>query len=206
MYKWARTAGLSTADPCAGVENIDTSSAGFRVWTTADLHRFFSHHPPGTTARLTLQLALWTGLRRGDICRLSRAMIKSVDGIEYLSVDTEKTGAIVEIPIMPPLRQAIASPPAGDFVFLLNRLGRPYSKEVLGNEFREWCKEAGVSGRLHGIRKALGGLLADAGCSSYEIAAILGHEKISTTEIYTKTANRRRLARDGFEKLRGLEW
>jgi integrase len=49
--------------------------------------------------------AAWTGMRRGDVCRLRWAAVNLAEGI--LAVRTDKTGARVEIPILEPLRAVL---------------------------------------------------------------------------------------------------
>ena len=79
----------------------------------------------------------------------------------------------------------------------------PYTPASLGNWFRDRATEAGVPGTLHGLRKAGATRLADAGATEWEIAAYLGHSGTGLASIYTKKANRRRLADSGFAKLSG---
>ncbi|MCK1338615.1 site-specific integrase [Bradyrhizobium sp. 38] len=57
---------------------------------------------------------------------------------------------------------------------------------------RDAIKAAGItdlSCRPHGLRKTLGRMLADAGCSAHDIMAALGHTE---AERYTHEADRRR--------------
>ena len=73
--------------------------------------------------------------------------------------------------------------------------------------FRYWCDQAALPNRsAHGVRKAVGGLLAEAGCTEHQIMAILAHVEARTTEKYTKSAARAALALDGMQALRSLEW
>jgi integrase len=48
--------------------------------------------------------------------------------------------------------------------------------------------------RSHGLRKATGRLLAEAGCSAREIMAVLGHASLTEAERYTRGADQERLA------------
>jgi enterobacteria phage integrase len=58
-----------------------------------------------------------------------------------------------------------------------------------------------VSCVTHGLRKAAGRRLAETGCSSKEIAAILGHESLKEVERYTKAADQRKLATSAMKRL-----
>lgn len=53
----------------------------------------------------------------------------------------------------------------------------------------------------HGIRKAVGSLLAEAGCTQYEIMALHGHSDPKTSEIYTRSVDRLRLAEQALDRI-----
>lgn len=60
--------------------------------------------------------AACTGLRRGDVCRLRWESVDLDEGV--LMVKTSKTGASVEVPIFPPLREVLEKQDRdGDLVF-----------------------------------------------------------------------------------------
>lgn len=57
---------------------------------------------------------------------------------------------------------------------------------------------------MPGLRKTLGGMLADGGATTRHIMDTLGHTGIKHAELYTKSANQERLARAGMEKFTQL--
>ena len=52
----------------------------------------------------------------------------------------------------------------------------------------------------HGLRKAAARRLAEAGCSSKEIAAITGHKTLAEVERYTREADQERLSKSAIQK------
>ena len=54
----------------------------------------------------------------------------------------------------------------------------------------------------HGLRKAAARRLAEAGCSTHEIAAITGHASLKEVARYTEAADRKRLAQSAMAKVR----
>jgi integrase len=56
----------------------------------------------------------------------------------------------------------------------------------------------------HGLRKAAGRRLAEAGCSSRELMAVLGHKTLAEAERYTREADQVRLATAAVARLQGL--
>ena len=63
-------------------------------------------------------------------------------------------------------------------------------------------KRAPAECDLHGLRKALGSRLAEAGLTEHQIAAVLGHAGAGAVKAYTRGADQKRLAA---EALRTLE-
>lgn len=84
-----------------------------------------------------------------------------------------------------------------------DRVDAPYKTESLGNWFRDRRNEAGVPGSLHGLRKVAATRLADADATEWEIASCLAHTDTKPASVYTKKANRARLADSVFAKLGG---
>jgi hypothetical protein len=73
--------------------------------------------------------------------------------------------------------------------------------------FSKWCRQAGLENRTaNGIRKAVGSILAEAGCTQYQNMAIHGHSESRTSEIYTRAVERPELARQGLEAMEAMEW
>jgi integrase len=139
--------------------------------------------------------------RRGDVIRLGRQHVQH--GV--LSLRQQKTGAQVDIPVLPELEAAIeAMPKAEHLAFLVTEFGKPFTAEGFGNWFRLQCKTVGLPADLsaHGLRKAGATRLAEHGCSDHEIMAWGGWTSLKEVQRYTIAANRKRLAQDAAKKLR----
>jgi integrase len=150
-------------------------------------------------------LALCTGASRGDLVHLGWPSI-SGDRISYRRA---KTRAKVDIPILPDLAAELSQIPLGKMTFLETKDGTVRSAAGLALDMRRWCDEAGIGDKdenghrlsLHGLRKALGRRLAEAGCSPHEIMACLGQTDIASAAIYTKAYDRAQTAGGAMEKL-----
>lgn len=197
LFRWAVSVNLAKDNPTIGVTFLDKRTEGFKPWTLHDVERYRARWPLGTRQRLALELLLCTGLRRGDAARLGRQHVR--DGVA--SLRTEKTDEPVYIEIKPALAAAIAAGPTGDLTFIVGESGRPLSKESFGNYFREWCNAAGVKASAHGLRKLAASLMAEDGASEAELQAFFGWTTNSQSLIYTRAANRRKLAKSAGEKL-----
>jgi integrase len=199
MFAWSVEEGELPDNPTLGVTRAKAKTAGYPTWSEAEIARFEARHPVGTKARLAFALLLHTGQRRGDIVRMGPQHIHN----GALAITQEKTGTTVAIPVHPKLREIIdATPMVGVKTFLVTQHGKPYVAAGFGNWFRDLCNEAECPGvSAHGLRKATATRLADIGCSEHEIASILGHTSIAVVEIYTRAANRKRLAQSAMRKL-----
>ncbi|WP_240643535.1 tyrosine-type recombinase/integrase [Paracoccus siganidrum] len=209
MYRWATERRLCAVNPAIGIARIDRGRGGAVPWTPEDLRKYREHHPPGTAAHLALTLFMFTACRISDAIRLGRQHETTVEGVRALRWQPVKRGsAEVTIPLMPPLYRATRAAKVTGETYLLNYRGQPFATpDSLGQMFRRWCRDAGLDNRSsHGIRKAAGHLLAQEGCSQYQIMTVHGHTQAKTSEVYTKGVERWRLARDAMGALEAMDW
>lgn len=191
LFRWAVAEEILTDNPAEGVPLFKLKKGGHKPWTIKEVRQYRDAYPLGTRERLALEIAINTGLRRGDIARLGRQHIRQ--GV--IDIRTEKTGVQLFIPVLPKLEEAIAAGPVGDMVFLSGkRGGRPMTKESVGNLFRDWAKAAGINKRLHGLRKLCATIIADDGASELELQALFGWITNNQSAVYTAEANKKRLA------------
>jgi len=184
------------------VPYIKTGSQGFHSWTLEEVSQFEAAHPIGTTARLALGLLLLTSQRRSDVVELGPQHVRA-GWLKFVQVkNRHKKPVVIEIPVIPALRQIIDATPSGALAFLVTEFGKPFTANGFGNRFRKWCDEAGLPDcSAHGLRKASAARLAELGCTDHEIMAITGHQTLKEVARYTAAANRKKLAGSGMAKL-----
>ncbi len=201
LFRWALEADYIKIDPTAGVKNPPKAvGQGFPVWTEDEIDRYHAKWPLGTKERVWIDLLLYTGLRRGDAVLLGRQHVR--DG--FFTLRTEKSGKEVIIcnPVLPVLAKTLAAGPTGDLAFICGERGQPLTKESFGNMFRVACDTAKVKGKsAHGLRKAGATRAADNGASDSELMALFGWTDRQMPAIYTREANRKRLARQAGTKM-----
>jgi integrase len=164
---------------------------------TDDVTKYEARWPIGTRERVWLDVLLYTGLRRGDAVALGRQHVR--DGVATLR--TEKTGVTVTIPILPALAATLAAGPCGELAFICGEGGKPLTKESFGNAFREACRAAGVRKSAHGVRKIGATRAAENGATVAELEAIFGWQGGGMASLYTRAADRARLAKGAMSKL-----
>lgn len=198
LFRWAIDAELVTIDPTAGVKNpARPKTGGFKAWTEDDLIAYEARWPEGTKERVWLHVLLYTGLRRGDAVTIGKQHVR--DGVATLR--TEKTATEVHIPILPELADTLRIGPTGDLAFIVGETRQPLTKETFGNMFRAACNAAGVKKSAHGVRKIGATRAANAGATVAELEALFGWTGGTMASLYTKTADRKRLARQASEKI-----
>ncbi len=199
VFRWALDAGLIDVDPTAGVANpARPKTHGFKAWEEEDVAAYERRWPEGTRERVWLHVLLYTGLRRGDAVLLGKQHVR--DGVATLR--TEKNATEVNIPILPILEETLAIGPTGDLAFIVGGKGRPLTKESFGNFFKRACVAAGLKEHsAHGVRKIGATRAAEAGATVAELEALFGWSGGAMASHYTRTADRKRLARQAAEKI-----
>lgn len=201
LFDWAEKNGLLAVNPAHGIARAKADQS-FHTWTLDEVSQFEKHHPAGSTARLFLHLGLFTGLRISDLAQVGRQHMQ--DGwLKYRPGKTQhSTGVMVQIPILPILQATIAESQTGDLTLLMNEYGKAYSTGGLGNRVRKWCDAAELPHcSAHGLRKAGATIAAENGATDDELMAIFGWTTKQQTTLYTRSANRKRLASNAIHKL-----
>lgn len=151
--------------------------------------------------RRVVVLARYTGQRRGDLCALGWS---AYDGAAIRLVQ-QKTGEPMMLPVHPALKVALDQwrQTATATTILTNTLGRPWKPAHLSHELPVALVRLGLPRDLnvHGLRKLAATEMADAGCTTHEIAAVTGHRTLSMVAHYTRSADQGRLAGAAVVKL-----
>lgn len=201
VYKWAVAPNVQIVriNPARDVQLFKPkTNEGFHTWTIEEVRAFAKKHPLGTKAHLALGLLLFTGVRRSDVVLLGRQMLRE----GWLHFTEKKNGKrqpkARQLPVLPALQHIINHSPAGNMTFLVTEYDRPFTGNGFGNKMRDWCDEAGLPQcSAHGLRKAGATIAADNGATEHQLMAIFGWESPKQAALYTRKANRRKLAGAG---------
>lgn len=200
LLSYAVDIGWVKTDVSIGIKRLKTKDEGATPWSESQIAQYQAHWPIGSRQRLAFDLLLYTGQRRSDVVEMGFGSI--VGG--YINVKQIKTGKQLEIPIHPALLESIASWDSDAPTFLHTTQGRKSTSNGFYNQFVKWCESAGLPTGLspHGLRKAAGRRLAEAGCTPHQIAAILGHSTLAEVQRYTASANQKKLADEAMKALK----
>ncbi|MSU89865.1 tyrosine-type recombinase/integrase [Rhodobacteraceae bacterium 2CG4] len=210
MYELAMKRGWISHNPAKGVKAYKQNKGGAKPWTPEDMKQYRERHPAGTMAHLYLTLLMFAGARISDAVWLGPKQLAKLNGRTDLKWQPKKKGsAPVMLPVMPPLDTAIkAQKVVHPDAFIPRADGQPFaSSAALGNKVRDWITQAGLTNRSsHGVRKSVAELLSESGMTQYQVMSVLAHTEAKSSEIYTKDAERRRLAERAMNALEGYEW
>ncbi len=197
LIRHAIATNVLKSDPSLGIKRPKLGE--IRSWSDAEILQFEEHWPVGTRERLAFALHLYTGQRRSDIHRMTWRAITDA-GIRVVQ---QKTGKGLTIPVHPDLAPILATATRAHVAILTTAYGETFTVDGFSGFMRDAIRAAGlpIDCRPHGLRKAAGRRLAEAGCSAHEIMAVLGHETLAEAERYTRAAEQTRLARAAFSKL-----
>ncbi|HRD77990.1 MAG TPA: tyrosine-type recombinase/integrase [Hyphomicrobiaceae bacterium] len=203
ILKWGLKQEHLTSNPAADLERLREARGGYHTWTEDEIAAFEARHPLGSKARLAMTLMLYAGARRSDVVRLGRQHVRG-STIKWRAFKNRNRHPVtIELPVADELAAAIAATPTGDLTFLVTEYGRPFSHAGFGAWMKKRCLEAGVSADCssHGLRKASATRLAEAGATAHQLMAIFGWSSLKEAEVYTRAAERRRMAADGMARV-----
>ncbi len=192
--------GWRTDHPALRIKKLRMGD-GYKPWELLDIQKV--RRVAYDELNSVIAAALFTGLRQGDVVRLTWADIRG----NVIRVKPNKTkhstGIELFIPIHPLFRKILDTIPRTSVVIFTTRQGRPWGQRWLKEEITRVVRQAGLSGlSYHGLRKTACGALADAGCTREEIKSITGQSD-AMISYYIERTKRKRRAQAAIAKLPG---
>lgn len=168
-------------DPIKDTKAPKAESDGYHRWTEDELAAFEAKHPLGTKPRLAFALLLYAAQRSGDVRFMTRDTIAG----DRIRLDQSKTSTAVDVPVVEPLREALAAGPLGARTLLEARTGEPFTPKGFYGMLKKACVKAGIPHCApHGLRKSAARRCREAGCTDEEGMAITGHKTVKEYRRY----------------------
>jgi len=191
FFRWAIRHNHLFINPAALVERFRIPKRALPKFLTVDeLTRLFE--ACREAERRLFMAILLTGMRKGEIAHLTWADVSFDLGVIFIQEKADvgwkpKTDERI-IPTSPTLRQLLEVQHAvsghGRFVFPNKEGG--IDTHIL-EKLRNLCRRAGIkTATVHALRHSFGAHLRMAGVSLADIADLLGHKDLATTQIYAK--------------------
>jgi len=189
-----------------GIKAVYKSNRAEVVWTDPEIERFIAG-APAHVARI-LVAATETGLRPGDLARLTKRDIEATGQGQRILLKTRKRGRIASIPVTPKMAEVIANA-RGDHI-ITNKRGMPYKHEnYLGDAVATWRAKLKLRSelRLYDARGTAATRLLEAGAELQEIATAMGWSLKHASEVIERYVALMPSMSDGLadklEKMRG---
>jgi integrase len=194
VFAWAKRRQKITRNPLAdGFRRAHRSDRSEIVWTEQHIESFMAAASPELT--LAVMIALYTGLRQGDILRLPWT---AYDGrfITTAVAKSSREGSVarkVEIPVHSDLKAMLDAAPRRSTLILTNTRGLPWTQDGFQTSEGKARKRASLTRlHFHDLRGTAITRLSEAGATPQEIATITGHSLRTVHDILEKYLARRR--------------
>lgn len=180
--------GKISANPCEGIKHVYRNERADIIWSDADIATLKAASPEVGHA---VDLAALTGLRVGDLIRLSWSHVQGETIIISTGKSRHRREAIV--PIYDDLRQMLASIPKRSTAILTNSRKRPWTADGLNSSFTAAMVASGLKDRdlhFHDLRGTAATKFYIAGLSERVIAEIMGWEEDQVARIIRRYVSR----------------
>lgn len=132
--------------------------------------------------------ACFTGLRRSDVYAMKWEHIERTNGKMFLRYTQVKTGKYEVLPI---------SEAAQKFLPLEQDKGEVfpyYCGTSICDALRRWTEQAGITKHItfHSSRHTFATLTLNAGADIYTVSKLLGHSRVTTTQIYAQIIDKKK--------------
>lgn len=179
ILNWAKKGRKIREHHCDGFEKVYRADRSEIVWSEYQKQAVLSVAPDWI--KRILIAACETGLRPGDLIRLSRAHIQQTSKGQRIQVRTNKRKITATIPVTPAMAQLIEETPTDRLLILTNASGDPLTEHRMSEGLRQWRDKAGLDEktlgyalRLYDTRGTAATRLLDAGLTLKEIAQHMG--------------------------------
>lgn len=178
ILNWAREDGKIVEHHCS-FKKVYRSDRSDVLWAPKHVDAVRKLGPAWVVRILVA--ACETGMRPGDLFRLSRAHIERTPGGRRIRIKTNKRGKSAFIPVSQPMAEIIDATPADRLLILTNASGKPLTEHRASEGVRQWRDKAGLTPerlgydlRLYDARGTAATRLLRAGLSLSQIAACMG--------------------------------
>ncbi len=206
LFNWGKPRGFVQTNPAEGVAKLRRprgEAKQNRPWQWEELAAVLKETATHPGLRAAVALAAFVGLRQADVLALPWSAVTS----RRVTVRSQKTGMTVRVPMHSMLAAVLETMPQRSPIVVTGQGGAPFTASGFRVELRKVLKRLEAADVIrpgltfHGLRHTAGTMLADAGCDSRDIQAVLGLATLRMAEHYTEEADRLRRADDAIARL-----
>lgn len=198
FFQWARAVGLARELPTENVKGVASSPRAPRWLEKRDVDRLIrTVERHGNIRDLAIVLTLrHTGIRVSELCSLQRSDVEASERKGSLTVRSGKGSKFRVLPLNVDARRAITSylevrPTVSTDRLFVGQRGEGIGPRAVELLITKYGRLAGVEDVTpHTLRHSFGKHALDAGADLVSVAALLGHQRLETTAIYTTPSQR----------------
>lgn len=179
FLNWAKKEAYIDSHYCEGLEKLYQVDRSDSVWSPSDIKALEEVAPPWV--RRILIAATETGLRVGDLVKLSHNQIERTPSGRRIRVKTSKRGIPAFIPVTDRMGHLIDDTSSTQLLILTNATSLPLTPHRASEGLRQWRDKAGLGPekigydlRLNDARGTAATRLLREGLSLAQIAACMG--------------------------------
>jgi len=195
FFVWSIADGLREDDPTSGIGNVAAVPTPPRSLDRARLNRLIRaverHGKPRDEA--IIKVLRYSGIRLSELCALTKDDFDITERKGTLTIRSGKGGKFRIVPIHVEARRACSAyfgdrPEADDgHAFISQRTKRGLTPRAVQRIVAKYAALAGLDDVApHVLRHSFGKDALDSGMDVVTVAALLGHENLKTTMIYTR--------------------
>jgi len=190
-----------TSNPCAGIKPLYSANRADIIWTADEIAHLKRHASP--EIGFAVDLAWSTGLRRGDLLRLSWSHI----GADQIIIATGKSNRRREaiVPLYDDLRDVLARIPKRATTVLTTTKATSWSVEGFASSFAKAKERAGIEKNFHDLRGTAATRFYTAGLDERVIAEIMGWEEDHVSKIIRRYVGRNAATQAAILQLNKIE-
>lgn len=193
FFQWAKAAGQITENPAAAVTLVPHMPSPPRSLTRQQLNQLTRAVERSGNKRdiAILTTFRYTGIRVGELCALKRTDLEISERKGMLTVRSGKGGKFRQVPLNAEVRRALDAylevrRATDDELVFIGQRGA-LKEQAVQLVVKKYARQAGLEDvTAHVLRHSFGKQAIEAGIGLETVAALLGHEKLDTTRIYTQ--------------------
>ena len=184
--------GKITSNPCEGIKQLYANDRAAIIWTDEDIAQLKKAKKCSKDVAFAVDLAAHTGLRAGDLVRLSWSHVQD----NAIVITTGKSGHKREavIPMYDDLKTLLDRIPKRSPVILTNSRSKTWTTDGLNSSFYTAKVDAGMKGKnlhFHDLRGTAATKFYTAGLPERVIAEIMGWEEDYVSKIIRRYVSRK---------------
>lgn len=175
-------------------EKIKVPETSRAFLTVDELQKMMETPMKNETIKRAFLFACFCGLRISDIRALRWGNITHENGIDSVSLTMKKTGRPIAVPLSKealkwlPVREGWEADEDKVFKSSLAQM-------VIRYHLNRWVKDAGITKHVtfHVSRHTFATMMLTLGADLYTVSKLLGHTDITTTQIYAKLVDQKKV-------------